>query len=208
MGSIFDLGGVQISLTWLWLLRTKVGRGAATCYHVLKWPGSRRHWPCSKMALYVQLSLHLPPLSEEGCPLPAEIYPPASPCCSRTPSVTCSLIPCICSCSSGFFLSAWSKYCSECSPNPIEAGIIGLAHSFSLWKLTCYSLSHVWLFVTPWTVTCQALLSMGFSRQEYWCGLPFPSPGDLPNPGVEPRSPTLQADSLPSEPPGKLLTSI
>ena len=46
-------------------------------------------------------------------------------------------------------------------------------------------------------------LSMEFSRQEYWSGLPFPSPGDLPDPGIEPRSPTLQADSLPSEPPGK-----
>ena len=44
---------------------------------------------------------------------------------------------------------------------------------------------------------------MGFSRQEYWSGLPFPSPGDLPNPGIEPRSPTLQADALTSEPPGK-----
>ena len=52
---------------------------------------------------------------------------------------------------------------------------------------------------TPWTVACQALLSMGFSRQEYWSGLPFPSPGDLPDPGIEPGSPALQADSLPSE---------
>ena len=48
-----------------------------------------------------------------------------------------------------------------------------------------------------------ASLSMGFSRQEYWSGLPFPSPGDLPNPGIEPKSPALQADSLPAEPPGK-----
>ena len=56
--------------------------------------------------------------------------------------------------------------------------------------------------VTPWTVACQAPPSMGFSRQEYWSGLPFPSPGDLPNPGVEPRSPALQADALTSEPPG------
>ena len=55
------------------------------------------------------------------------------------------------------------------------------------------------LFVTPWTVACQAPLSMGFSRQEYWSGWPFPSPGDLPNPGIEPGSPALQADSLPSE---------
>ena len=53
--------------------------------------------------------------------------------------------------------------------------------------------------VTPWTVACQASLTMGFSRQEYWSGLPFPSPGDLPNPGIEPRSPALQADSLPTE---------
>ena len=64
-------------------------------------------------------------------------------------------------------------------------------------------LSHIWLFVTPWTVTYQALPSMEFSRQEYWSGLPFPSQGDLPDPGIEPRSPALQADALPSEPPGK-----
>ena len=63
-------------------------------------------------------------------------------------------------------------------------------------------LSHVHLFVIPWTVAYKALLSMEFSRQEYWSGLPFPSPGDLPEPGIEPRLPTLQADTLPSEPPG------
>ena len=50
-------------------------------------------------------------------------------------------------------------------------------------------LSHVQLFVTPWTVACQAPLSMGFSRQKYWSGLPFPSPGDLPDSGIEPKSP-------------------
>ena len=65
------------------------------------------------------------------------------------------------------------------------------------------SLSRVQLFVTPWTVAHQAPTSMGFSRQEYWSGSPFPTPGDLPNPGIKPRTPTLQADSLPSEPPGK-----
>ena len=54
-------------------------------------------------------------------------------------------------------------------------------------------------FVSSWTIANQAPLSMGFSRQEYWSGLPFPTPGDLPNPGIEPRSPALQADSLPSE---------
>ena len=52
---------------------------------------------------------------------------------------------------------------------------------------------------TPWAVACQTSLSMGFSRQEYWSGLPFLSPGDLPDPGIEPRSPALQADSLPIE---------
>ena len=59
------------------------------------------------------------------------------------------------------------------------------------------------VFATPWTITCQVPLSMGFSRQEHWSGLPFPSPGDLPNPGIKPGSPTLQVDSLPAEPPGK-----
>ena len=61
----------------------------------------------------------------------------------------------------------------------------------------------VWLFATPWTVDPQAPPSMGFSRQEYWSGFPFPSPGDLPDPGIKLGSPELQADSLPSEPPGK-----
>ena len=65
------------------------------------------------------------------------------------------------------------------------------------------SLSRVRLFATPWTVAYQAPPSMGFSRQEYWSGLPFPSPRDLPNPGIEPRSPEFQADDLTSEPPGK-----
>ena len=64
-------------------------------------------------------------------------------------------------------------------------------------------LSRVRLFVTPWTVARQASPSMGFSRQGYWSGLLFPSPGDLPDPGIEPGSPTLQAGALPSEPPGK-----
>ena len=62
--------------------------------------------------------------------------------------------------------------------------------------------------VTPWTVACQAPLAMKFSRQEYCSGLPFSSLGDLPDPGVEPRYPTLQADSLPSEPVGKPLPGV
>ena len=71
-------------------------------------------------------------------------------------------------------------------------------------KVKVKSLSCVWHFAAPWTLAYQAPLSMGFSRQEYWSGLPFPSPGDLPKPGIEPRSPTLQGDALSSEPSGKL----
>ena len=63
------------------------------------------------------------------------------------------------------------------------------------------SLSRVRLFATPWTVAHQAPPSMGFSRHEYWSGLPFLSPGDLPDPEIEPRSPALEADALTSEPP-------
>ena len=65
------------------------------------------------------------------------------------------------------------------------------------------SLSRVQLFATPWTVAFHAPPSIGFSRQEYWSALPSPSPEDLPNPGIKPMFPALQADALPSEPPGK-----
>ena len=64
-------------------------------------------------------------------------------------------------------------------------------------------LSCVQLFATLWTVAHQVPLCMGFFRQEYWSGLPFPSPGDRPDPGIKPGSSALQADSLPPEPPGK-----
>ena len=64
-------------------------------------------------------------------------------------------------------------------------------------------LSHGRLVVTPWTVACQAPLSVGVSRQEYWSGVPCPTPVDLPDPGTKCASPALQADSLPTEPPGK-----
>ena len=76
-------------------------------------------------------------------------------------------------------------------------------HSINRKRKKVKSLSCVRLLVTPWTVAYQAPPSMGFSRQEYWSGLPFPSPGALPDPGIESWSPTLQADALPSEPPGK-----
>ena len=68
--------------------------------------------------------------------------------------------------------------------------------------------SRVRLFVIPWTVAYQSPQSMEFSRQEYWSGLPLPSPGDLPDPGIEPWSPALQADALPSEPQGRYIRSI
>ena len=63
-------------------------------------------------------------------------------------------------------------------------------------------------FVTPWTATCQAPLSMGFSGHEYWSGLPFPSPGDLPDPGIEPGSSVLQTYSLPTELQGSPVPSL
>ena len=74
-----------------------------------------------------------------------------------------------------------------------------------LWsmKVKAKSLSCVQLFATPWTVAYQAPPSVGFSRHEYWSGVPFPSPEDLPDLGIEPTSPALQADALLSEPPRK-----
>ena len=74
--------------------------------------------------------------------------------------------------------------------------------------LCAQSLSHVRLFATSWTVACQAPLSMGFSRQDYWKGLPFPPPGDLPNPGIEafsPEAPALAGGFFTTESPGKPL---
>ena len=82
-------------------------------------------------------------------------------------------------------------------------GYLSLLHITIYSKVKVKSLSHVRLFVTLGTVAYQVPPSMEFSRQEYWSGLPFPSLGDLPDPEIEPRSPALQADALPSEPPGK-----
>ena len=72
----------------------------------------------------------------------------------------------------------------------------------------CWSLSCFWLFVTPWTITHQAPLSIEFSRQEYWSGLPFPSPGGCQDPGIEPGWPSLQSDSLLFESPEKSYNGI
>ena len=70
----------------------------------------------------------------------------------------------------------------------------------NIYMLCCFLISRVQIFVTTWTVARQSPLSMGFPRQEYWNGLPFTPPGDLPDPGIETVSPALQADSLSSEP--------
>ena len=86
----------------------------------------------------------------------------------------------------------------KCSNYPTIALI---SHSSKV-KVKVKLLSRVQLFATPWTVAYQAPPSMGFSRQECWSRLPFPSPGDLPDPGIKPRSPALRADALPSELPG------
>ena len=73
----------------------------------------------------------------------------------------------------------------------------------SMFKDAIEILVLVWLFVTPWTVACQAPLSMGFSSEEYWSGLSFPPPGDLPDLGIEPTPPALAGRFSTAEPPGK-----
>ena len=78
----------------------------------------------------------------------------------------------------------------------------------SMVVMVVYSLSHVQLFSSPWTGAREAPLSMEFSRQEYWSGLPFHSPEDLPYLGVEPASPALTGGFFTTEPPGKLIPSI
>ena len=86
-----------------------------------------------------------------------------------------------------------SKGVSRSSPYSIQS---------SFWNVNWQSFSCVWLFATLWTVAGQVPLSMEFSRQEYWSGQPFPSPGDIPDSGIKLGSPSLKPDSVPSEPPG------
>ena len=112
-------------------------------------------------------------------------------------STYCVLSSCILQALDGWIpiFGQWTKWGSD--------KLFAQQHIGSVQKVKVKSLSHVQLFGTPWTVAHQASMSMGFSRQEYWSGLPFHSPGDLPDPRIEPGSPALQADALLSEPPGK-----
>ena len=112
-------------------------------------------------------------------------------CQSRSPSSSQPPFPTQCPCVCSLYLCL-----SFCFANRFICTILldsYICIGGDLVTKSCLTLS------TRWTVACQASLSMGFSRQEYWSGLPFPSPGDLPNPGIKPRSPALQADSLLTE---------
>ena len=100
----------------------------------------------------------------------------------------------------------WTYHSSEFLLQDLDSLDRRDSESFCLPPERKWSHSVVSDSVTPWTVAYQALLSMGFFRQGYWSGLPFPSPGDLPNPGIKPGLPTLQSDALSSEPPGKGLS--
>ena len=94
-----------------------------------------------------------------------------------------------------------NPFTESSSLGSIPLSILTNQYHVSEWRVK--SLSRVRFLATPWTVAYQAPPSMGFSRQEYWSGLPLPSPGDLPDSGIKPRSPALRADALTSEPPGK-----
>ena len=105
------------------------------------------------------------------------------------------------SCTSVLYKDIYTHTCINtyaCVYNPsLVSNSALLTSSLLLLLLLLNHFSHVWLFVTQWTVAHQAPLSMGFSRQEYWSGLPCRPPGDFPNPRMQPRSPASQADSLP-----------
>ena len=98
-------------------------------------------------------------------------------------------------------------YFFDCSKCWIGINTRGRILNFR-WKMRIKTVSHVWLSVVPWTAAHQAPPSMGFSRQEHWSGVPLPSAGELPDPGIQLGSPAPQADSLPTEPPGKPINKI
>ena len=138
-------------------------------------------------------------------PLPSSSLPrPPSPASSQSPNII--FIPLTSKTRHRALVPGFCRYSCPCEQGrkikitnkwPRVFGFLGIQWDQ---RLRAKSLSRVQLFVTPWTVAHQAPQSMEFSRQEYWSGLPFPSPGDLPDPGIKPGSPALQADALPSEP--------
>ena len=100
----------------------------------------------------------------------------------------------------------WRLICNYLSLEANDAIYRGMRVVLCVCVCVCLcvcSLSGTWLFTTPWTVARQAPLSLGFPRQEYWSGLPFPSPGDLPNSGIKPSSPGLAGRFSTTEPPGR-----
>ena len=100
-----------------------------------------------------------------------------------------------------YLASSEVKVAHSCTTlcDSMDYAVHGILQARILVKVKVKVTQSVWLFAIPWTVAHQDPLSIEFSRQEYWSGLQFPSPGDLPDPGIKPGSPALQADSLPSE---------
>ena len=165
--------------------------------HLCPTPGSLPGFPQSCL-LFLSLSLYINMKSERvsysvvsDCLRPYDCSLPSSSVCEilQTRTLKWEAI----SFSRG---SSWVKPCIAEDSLPSKPP--GKPPSLSVLLLLLLShFSCVWLCVTPWTVACQAPLSMGFSRQQYWSDLPCPPPQDLPRPGTEPGSPALQADSLP-----------
>ena len=155
--------------------------------------------------------LNLPKLNDyQLCPIPPCLHPQTWPSLGPPRVSVSAVVPSLFftsmepvdkSCWCFYFLNI-PQMCPPFLPSPGTPTTV----SQSISCMPAGMLSHfsrVWLCATLWTVACQVPLSMEFSRQEYWSGLPCPLSGDLPNPGIEPRSPALQPDSLLSGPPGK-----
>ena len=137
-----------------------------------------------------------PPDRLPACPLPQLPFPGEHQACSSLgPASSCGLLA--------------QMVTGQASSEPSsQAHMPPLTCCISFLKVKVKSLSRVRLFATPWTTAYQAPLSMGLCRQEYWSGLPFPSPGNLPDPGIKPGSPTLQAEALPSALSGKSISFL